>query len=121
MVIDRGHDGAGQGRGRRLTKVASLALAVAMFGTVGLSGTLAQDDASAGITDAESMVESIIAEIFGDLFGGGAVVDDAAVSGGGLDIGGSSGSTVIMGGGSDISVGGGNSGGGMTVSDDYGN
>jgi hypothetical protein len=111
MAIDRRYDGAGRSRGRgRLMKVTSLALGIAMFGTVGMSGTLAQDDPGAGTTDAESMVENIIAEIFGELD------DDAAVSGGDLNIGGSSGSTVTMGGsGGSVTMG-----GGVTVGDNYG-
>ena len=45
MAIGRGHESDRQGRARRgLTKVTSLALGVAMFGTVGLSGTLAQEE-----------------------------------------------------------------------------
>jgi hypothetical protein len=117
MAIDRRYDGAGRSRGRgRLMKVTSLALGIAMFGTVGMSGTLAQDDPGAGTTDAESMVENIISEIFGELFGGGGVDDDAAVSGGDLNIGGSSGSTVTMGGsGGSVTMG-----GGVTVGDNYG-
>jgi hypothetical protein len=121
MVIDRGHEGAGQGRARRcLAKVASLALGIALFGTVGLSGALAQDeDASAGIVDAEALVENIIAEVFAEIFGGAVVEDEAAVSGGGnLDVGGSTGSTVTMGGG-EVSMGGGSSGG-ITVGGPYG-
>jgi hypothetical protein len=120
MVIGRGHEGAGQGRARRyLARVASLALGIAMLGTVGLSGTLAQDeDASVGVADAETIVNSIIAGVFAEIFGG-AVVDDAAtVSGGGdLDVGGNTGSTVTMGGGSGVSIGGGGSSGGVTVGD----
>jgi hypothetical protein len=119
MVISRANEGDGRGRARRwLARVARLALGVAIFGTVGLTGTLAQDDdASAGIANAETIVDSIIAEIFGELFGAGVADDDAAVSGGGdLNIGGSSGSTVTMGGGGgDISIGGGS--GGVTVGD----
>ena len=120
MVITRGRDGTRRSCVRgRLAKVTSLALGVAMFGTVGLSGTLAQDDdASGGIADAETLVESIIADIFADLFGGGIVADDAVVSGGGdLNIGGSSGSTVSMGGGSSGGV---TMGGGVTVGEDNG-
>jgi hypothetical protein len=122
MVIGRGHEGAGQGRARsRLARVTSLALGIAMFGTVGLSGTLAQDeDASAGIVDAEALVESIIAGVFAEIFGDDVAADDAAVSGGGdLNIGGSSGSTVTMGGGGEVSMGGGSSGG-ITVGGPYG-
>jgi hypothetical protein len=122
MVIGRGHDGSRQERARhRLVKVASLTLGVIMFGTVGLSGALAQDDdVSAGIADADALVNSIIAEIFGEIFGGDVAADEAAASGGGdLNIGGSTGSTVTMGGGGDISIGGGSSGG-VTVGDDSG-
>jgi hypothetical protein len=123
MVIGRGRDGAGQGSARRrLTKVTSLALGIAMFGTVGLSGALAQDeDVSVGIADAEAIVNSILEEVFAEIFGGDVAADDAASSGGGnINTGGSGGSTVIMGGGSDVSMGGGDSGGGITVGDGYG-
>ena len=91
-----------------------------MLGTIGLSGTLAQaDDVVAG-TDAESIVNSIIEQVFAEIFGG-VVVDDAADSGGDLNIGGSSGSTVTMGGGSGGSVNmGGGSSGSTTVDDSYG-
>jgi hypothetical protein len=127
MAISRGHESAGQGRARRgLAKVTSLALGLAMFGTVGLSGTLAQEeDVSVGIADAEALVNSILAEVFGDIFGSGVVEDDAADTGaGGLTMGGSTGSTVTMGDGAgDISIGGssgggsGSSSGGVMVGD----
>jgi hypothetical protein len=123
MVIGRGRNGASQGSARRrLTKVTSLALGLAMFGTVGLSGALAQDeDVSVGIADAEAIVNSILAEVFAEIFGGDVAADDAAASGGSnINTGGSSGSTVTMGGGGDVSIGGGGSGGGVTVGDGYG-
>src|ERR687894_281272 len=110
MAISRGHESAGQGRARRgLTKVTSLALGIAMFGTVGLSGALAQDEGvSVGITDAETIVNNILAEVFAEIFGGEVAADDAAASGGGnINTGGSGGSTVTMGGGGDVSIGGG--------------
>ena len=123
MVPIRAHNGDGTGRPRRgLAKVTSLALGIAMFGTVGLSGALAQDeDVSVGIADAEALVNSIIAEVFAEIFGGDVAADDAAVSGGGnINTGGSTGSTVTMGGGGgDVSIGGG-SGGGVTVGSDDG-
>jgi hypothetical protein len=117
MVICRGNESDGHGRARHwLARVASLALGIAMLGTVGLSGTLAQEeDVTVGITDAEALVDSIIAEVFAAIFGGDVAADDAAVSGGGdLSVGGSSGSTVTMGGGSSGSV---TMGGGVTVDD----
>jgi hypothetical protein len=123
MVFGRGHEGAAQGNVRRgLTKVTSLALGIAMFGTVGLSGTLAQDeDVSVGVADAETIVNSILAEVFAEIFGSEVAADDAAASGGGnINTGGSGGSTVTMGGGGDVSIGGGGSGGGVTVGDGYG-
>jgi hypothetical protein len=126
MAISRGHESAGQGRARRgLAKVTSLALGLAMFGTVGLSGTLAQEeDVSVGTADAEAIVNDIIAQVFAEIFGGGVVEDDAADTGAGdLITGGSTGSTVTMGGGG-ISGGssGGSSGssGSVTVGDDSG-
>ena len=88
-----------------------------MLGTIGLSGTQAQDDGAAG-TDAESLVNAIIQQVFTEIFGGGAV--DTADSGGDLNVGGSMGSTVTMGGsGGSVNMGGG-SAGGMTVDDGYG-
>lgn len=133
MAISRGHESAGQNRARRgLAKVTSLALGLAMFGTVGLSGTLAQEeDVSVGTADAEAIVNSILAEVFGEIFGGGVVEDDAADTGAGdLITGGSTGSTVTMGDGGGISIGGGGSGtssggsggsgGGVTVGDNNG-
>ncbi len=119
MVSSRRHDSDGQGRAERwLAKITGLVLAIAMFGTVGLAETLAQDeDVSVGTADAEAIVNSIIAEVFAEIFGGAVVDDEAAVSGGGdINVGGSTGSTVTMGGGGDISIGGGSSGG-VTVSD----
>ena len=124
MAISRGHESAGQGRARRgLAKVTSLALGLAMFGTVGLSGTLAQEeDVNVGTADAEAIVNDIIAQVFTEIFGGGVVEDDAADTGAGdLITGGSTGSTVTMGDGGGISIGGGDtSGGGVTVGDNNG-
>jgi hypothetical protein len=124
MVIDRGHERTRQGKARRcLASLASFALGIALFGAIGLSGTLAQDeDASVGIADAETIVNSILAEVFTEIFGGEVATDDTADSGGGdLDVGGSSGSTVTMGGGGDVSIEGGDgSSGGVTVGDAYG-
>ncbi|MGZ5385648.1 MAG: hypothetical protein ACXWH0_16925 [Acidimicrobiia bacterium] len=113
MVIGRGHEGGGQWWARRhLAKVTSLALGVAMFGTVGLSGALAQDDN----VSVEEMIDQIFAEI-----SGGDVTDDPAVSGGGdLNLGGSSGSTITMGGDGDVTIGGGSSGSGATMGDNDG-
>jgi hypothetical protein len=127
MATIRVHDSDGKGRARRrLTQVASLALGLAMFGTVGLSGTLAQENDMAAGADAESIVNSIIQQVFGQIFGGGGVDDNAGVSGGGnIEVGGNSGSNVMMGGsGGGISVGGGigsggsGSGGGAMMGDD---
>jgi hypothetical protein len=117
MATIRVHDSDGKGRARRrLTQVASLALGLAMFGTVGLSGTLAQENDMAAGADAESIVNSIIQQVFGQIFGGGGVDDNAGVSGGGnMNVGGSTGSTVTMGDGSggSVNMGGGSGGGTM--------
>jgi hypothetical protein len=119
MVTIRAHDSDGKGRPRRaLAKVTGLALGVAMLGTIGLSGTLAQDDDLAAGGDAESIANSIIEQVFAALFGGDVVVDDATVSGGGdMNVGGSSGSTVTMGGGDSGSV---TMGGGVSMGEDSG-
>jgi hypothetical protein len=117
MVVHRGHGSDRQGRLRqRLARVTGFALGIAMFGTIGLSGTLAQEeDVSVGIVDAESIVNSIIEQVWTEIFGG--VADDAAVSDDGdLDVGGSTGSTVTMGGdGGSVTMG-----GGVAVGDNYG-
>ena len=112
MVVHRGHASDRQGwMRRRLSQVTGLALGIAMLGMIGLSGTLAQTDEAVVSGDAESIVNSIIEQVFAEIFGG-VVVDDAAVSSGGdLNVGGSSGSTVTMGG---------DSGGGVTVGDNTG-
>jgi len=124
MVTIRAHGSDGKDRARRrLSQVASLALGIAMFGTVGLSGTLAQDDGvTVGTADANTMVDNIIAQIFAEIFGGDVAVDDAAVSGGGdINVGGNTGSNVTMGGGSGGSVNmGGGSGGSVSMGGDYG-
>ena len=122
MVVHRGDGSNGQGRlRRRLSHVTGLALGVAMLGTVGLSGTLAQNDDVVAGGDAESIVNSIIQQVFTDIFGGGAVDDDAAVSGGGnINVGGNMGGTVTMGGGSGSSVNMGGSGGSVMMGDDSG-
>lgn len=118
MVI---HEGRGSNRHawlRRLAPVAGLALGVAMLGTVGLSGTLAQDDGMATGGDAESIVNSIIQQVFADIFGGGAVDDNG---GGDINVGGNMGGSVTMGGGSGGSVNmGGGSGGSVMMGDDSG-
>jgi hypothetical protein len=106
MDVVRGDGRESHGWLRRgLARVTGVALGIALLGTIGLSGTLAQTDDVAAGTDAESIVNSIIEQVFAEIFGG-AVVDDTADSGGDLNIGGSTGSTVTMGGG-DISIGGG--------------
>jgi hypothetical protein len=118
MVVRCGHRTEGHGPlRRRLSQATGLALGIAMVGTIGLSGTLAQDDGGSVTPDAEVLVNSIIEQVFGEVFGG-VVVDETADSGAGdLNVGGSSGSTVTMGEGSGGSV---NMGGGVTVDDSYG-
>jgi hypothetical protein len=121
MVV---HNGDGRNRHawlRRLAPVTGLALGIAMFGTVGLSGALAQDDNVVAGGDAESIVNSIIQQVFAEIFGGGAVDDNAAVSGGGdINVGGNMGGTVTMGGGSGGSINMGGSGGSVMMGDDSG-
>ena len=121
MVVHRGEGCESHGRlRRRLSQATGLALGIAMLGTIGLSGTLAQDDSVVVGGDAESIVNSIIAQVFGEIFGGGAVDDSADSGAGDLNVGGSMGSTVTMGGGSGGSVNMGGSGGGVTVDDSNG-
>jgi hypothetical protein len=121
MVVHRGDGIESHGRlRRRLTQVTGLGLGIAMLGTIGLSGTLAQDDNAAAGTDAESIVNNIIQQVFAEIFGGG-VVDDSTVSGGGdINVGGNMGGSVTMGGGSGGSVNMGGSGGSMTMGDNSG-
>jgi hypothetical protein len=118
MVVHRGHGSEGHGAlRRRLSQATGLALGIAMLGTIGLSGTLAQDEGVAVTPDAEAIASSIIEQVFTEVFGG-VVVEDTADSGAGdINVGGSTGSTVTMGGGSGGSV---NMGGGVTVDDSYG-
>lgn len=122
MVVHRGHESDRHGRWRRrLARVISLALGIAMLGTIGLSGTLAQDDEVVAGGDAESIVNAIIAQVFAEIFGGEAPADDTADSSGGdLNVGGNMGGTVTMGGGSGGSVTMGGSGSDITVGDDSG-
>jgi len=105
----------GRGKPRWLAMVAGVALGISVIGGTGSSVTLAQtDDVMVGVTADETSINSLIAEIFAEVFGGGAVVDDATVSGGGdINVGGNMGGSVTMGGGSSggISIGGGESGG----------
>ena len=122
MVVHRGDGSESQGRlRRRLTQVTGLGLGIAMLGTIGLSGTLAQDDNAAAGVDAESIVNSIIQQVFGEIFGSGVVDDNATVSGGGdVNVGGNMGGTVTMSGGSGSSVNMGGSGGSVMMGDDSG-
>ena len=119
MVVHRGDRSESHGRlRRRLSQVTGLALGVAMLGTIGLSGTLAQDDNAAAGADAESIVNNIIQQVFADIFGSGGAVDDSAVSGGGdINVGGNMGGSVTMGSGGGGSVNMGGSGGSMTMGD----
>jgi hypothetical protein len=119
MVVHRGHGSEGHGAlRRRLSQATGLALGIAMLGTIGLSGTLAQDEGVAVTPDAEAIASSIIEQVFGEVFGGSVASDETADSGAGdINVGGSTGSTVTMGGGSGSSV---NMGGGVTVDDSYG-
>jgi hypothetical protein len=108
----QGNDG--RGKRRWLAKVAGVALGISILGATGPSATLAQADdvMVAGAAD-DASINSLIAEIFAEVFGGGAAVDEATVSGGGdINVGGNMGGSVTMGGGSGggISIGGGESG-----------
>jgi len=118
------HEGRGSNRHawlRRLAPLTGVALGVAMLGTVGLSGALAQDNGMAAGGDAESIVNSIIQQVFADVFGGGMVADNAPVSGGGdINVGGNMGGTVTMGGGSGGSVNMGGSGSSVMMGNDSG-
>ena len=116
MIVHRADGSESHGRSRRrLSQVTGLALGVALLGTIGLSGTLAQDDNAAAGVDAESIANNIIQQVFAEIFGGG-VVDDSTVSGGGdINVGGNMGGSVTMGSGGGGSVNMGGSGGGMTM------
>ena len=122
MVVHGGHESDSHGRLRRwLSTVTGLALGIVMFGTIGLSGTLAQDDAvTVGAADADAFVTDLIDQIFAEIFGGD-VEDDAVVSGGGdMNVGGNMGSSVTMGGsGGSVNMSGG-SGGSVSMGDNYG-
>jgi hypothetical protein len=120
MVLYGGHESDGRGRLRgRLVKLTGLALGIAMLGTIGLSGTLAQDDDVVAGGDAESIVNSIIQQVFAEIFGGGVVDDDATGSSGGdINVGGNMGGSVTMGGGSGGNINMGGSGGSVTMGDD---
>ena len=111
------HDGRGSDRRswlrRRFAPISGLALGIAMLGTIGVSGTLAQDDAA-------SIVNSIIEQVWAEIFGGDVASDDAASSGGDINVGGNMGGSVTMGGGSGGNITMGGSGGGVTVGDDSG-
>ena len=122
MVTMRAHDSDSRDRARRrLAKVASLGLGLAMFGTVGLSGALAQGDNGVTGSDAESIVNSIIQQVFAEVFGGGVVDDNAPVSGGGdINVGGNMGGSVTMGGGGGSVNMGGGSGGSVMMGDNSG-
>ena len=122
MVVHRGDGSDRHGwLRRRLSQVTGLALGIAMLGTIGLSGTLAQDDDVGAGSDAESIVNAIIQQVFAEIFGDATIDDDAAVSGpGDINVGGSMGSTVTMGGGSGGSVTMGGGSGGVTVGEDNG-
>ena len=119
MVVHRERRTEGSGSVRRwLAQATGLALGVAMLGSIGVSGTLAQDDGGATSPDAEALVNSIIQQVFGEAFGGGVASEETTDSGAGdINVGGSTGSTVTIGGGSGSSV---NMGGGVTVDDSYG-
>jgi hypothetical protein len=122
MVVHRADGSESQGRlRRRLTQMTGLGLGIAMLGTIGLSGTLAQDDNAAAGADAESIVNNIIQQVFADIFGSGGAVDDSAVSGGGdINVGGNMGGSVTMGSGGGGSVNMGGSGGSVTMGDNNG-
>jgi hypothetical protein len=122
MVVHRGDGSDRHGWLRlRLSQVTGLALGIAMLGTIGLSGTLAQDENVVAGSDAESIVNAIIQQVFAEIFGDATIDDDAVVSGpGDINVGGSMGSTVTMGGGSGGSVTMGGGSGGVTVGEDNG-
>jgi hypothetical protein len=121
MVVHRGDGSESQGRlRRRLMQVTGLGLGIAMLGTIGLSGTLAQDDSGGAGMDAESIANNIIQQVFAEIFGGGVVDDSAVSSGGDINVGGNMGGSVTMGGSSGGSVNMGGSGGSMTMGDSNG-
>ena len=79
MVVHRGDGSDRHGWLRlRLSQVTGLALGIAMLGTIGLSGTLAQDEDVVAGSDAESIVNAIIQQVFAEIFGDATIDDDAA-------------------------------------------
>ena len=102
--------------------VAGVALGISVFGATGPSVTLAQqEDVIVGGPADEASINSLIEEIFAEVFGGGAAEEDAAVSGGGdINVGGNMGGSVTMGGGSggNVNMGGG-SGGDISIGGGY--
>ena len=119
MIVHSGQGSDRTGRLRRgFARVTGLALGIAMLGTVGLSGTLAQDDSVTVGGDTESIVNAIIAEVWAQISGGDAVADDAGGSGGGINVGDNTGGSVTMGGsGGSVDMGG-SSGSTVTMGDD---
>ena len=109
-------------RQRGLSKAAGLALGLALVASPGLPVALAQDEgvtvggggigATASASDIEAVVNSILAEVFGDagVAGIDTPADDSMTTGGDINVGGNMGGSVTTGGGGGISIGGGSTG-----------
>ena len=108
-------------RRRWLAMVAGVALGISIFGATGPSVTVAQqEDVVVGGPADEAFINSLIEQIFAEVFGGAAPDDEAAVSGGGdINVGGNMGGTVTMGGGSGGVTVGGESGGDISIGGGY--
>ena len=121
------HDSMKREPARWLAKATGLALGLALFGAAGLPGALAQDEGvtigggessavAPSASDIEALVNSILAEVFGEtaVADEELVVDDGLTTGGDINVGGNMGGSVTTGGGmgGGISIGGGGSGSG---------
>ena len=106
-------------RPRWLTRAAGIAFGLALLGTPGLPAAMAQNEgvtvgggASLGEAPSASDIEAIVNSILADVFGEGVGADDGVTTGGDFNVGGNMGGSVTTGGGmgGGISIGGGGSG-----------
>ena len=121
-AIYRGDNGAWQEQPRRrLVNIAALALGIAVFGAVGSTGALAEEDdgavtaAGGGTVVADDLIDAILADVFASVFGAGTAEDTGDVPAGDVNVGGNVGGSITMGGssGGGFSIGGGSGGSGV--------